>query len=144
MILGIIATVCAGLFSGAAWYITLVEHPARMACGSELAVREFGPSYRRATVLQASLALVGSVAGAIAAWKYSDTNLLLASLLLVAVVPFTLIVILPTNKRLLDPSLDPKSAQAIALLNRWGRLHAVRSVLSFLALVIFLWRLANA
>ena len=54
----ILATLAAGLFAGAAIYITAVEHPARLACGAELAVREFAPSYQRATLMQAPLALV--------------------------------------------------------------------------------------
>jgi Domain of unknown function (DUF1772) len=143
MLLLVIAAICAGLFSGAALYISLVEQPARMACGSEIAVREFAPSYKRATVMQVPLALLGFLAGIIAAWRRADAALVAASLLLIAVVPFTLLVILPTNKQLLDPRLDPKSSQAVALLNRWGRLHAVRSVLSFLAFLVFLWRLAG-
>jgi uncharacterized membrane protein len=138
----VVAAVCAGLFSGAALYVNLVEHPARLACGPELAVREFAPSYKRATVLQASLAVVGSLAGIGGAWKPAESKLLVASLLLIAVVPFTLVVILPTNKRLLDPSLDPKSSDA-TLLTRWGRLHAVRTFLSSVAFVIFVWRLTN-
>src|SRR2546425_8941666 len=40
--LSLLATVCAGLFSGAAIYVNLVEHPARLSCGTELAVKEFG------------------------------------------------------------------------------------------------------
>jgi len=36
-----------------------------------------------------------------------------------AVFPFTLIVIPPTNKRLLDPSLDKDSDPAEQLLHRW-------------------------
>jgi uncharacterized membrane protein len=55
-----------------------------------------------------------------------------------AVVPFTLIVILPTNKKLLDPSLDKSSESARNLLQKWGRLHAVRTVLSLAALMILL------
>jgi anthrone oxygenase-like protein len=51
---------------------------------------------------------------------------LVAGLLLGAVVPFTLLVIRPTNERLLDPTLDPGSAEAAALLHRWARLHALR------------------
>ena len=54
-------------------------------------------------------------------------------------IPFALIVILPTNKRLLSPALDRRSAEAERLLARWGRLHAVRSVLSGVALLIFLY-----
>jgi Domain of unknown function (DUF1772) len=55
-----------------------------------------------------------------------------------SVIPFTLIVILSTNKRLLSKELDRQSAEAEHLLERWGRLHAVRSVLSGLALALFL------
>jgi len=62
MALEIVATVCAGLFAGAAIDITAVEHPARLACGTALALREFAPSYRRATVMQASLGVVGLLA----------------------------------------------------------------------------------
>jgi len=48
MFLLLASTMCAGLFCGPALYVNLVEHPARMSCGQELAVREFAPSYRRA------------------------------------------------------------------------------------------------
>ena len=96
----ILATLAAGLFAGAAIYITAVEHPARLACGSELAVREFAPSYHRATLMQAPLALVGCAAGIVAGWQRSDLVLGLAATLLCAVVPFTLAIMLPTNKRL--------------------------------------------
>jgi anthrone oxygenase-like protein len=56
-----------------------------------------------------------------------------------SVIPFTLIVILPTNKRLVSPGLDRRSAEAERLLARWGSLHAVRSVLSTMALLLFLY-----
>ncbi len=59
--------------------------------------------------------------------------------MLASVIPFTLIVILPTNKQLLNPALDKRSTQAGQLLARWGRLHSVRSILSALALLLFLY-----
>lgn len=59
----IVAAICSGLFAGAAIYISAVEHPARLSCGNEVALREFAPSYRRATVMQASLAVAGCAAG---------------------------------------------------------------------------------
>ncbi len=143
MTLAILATACAGLFAGASLYVNLVEHPARVSCGPELAVREFAPSYKRATVMQVSLALAGLVVGLAAAFVDSDLRLALASVLLVAVVPFTLIVILPVNKRLMDPSLDSGSGEAVELLTRWGRLHAVRTALSLASFVLFLSWLAR-
>jgi Domain of unknown function (DUF1772) len=138
MVLLVIATVAAGLFAGAALYITAVEHPARMSCGTEVALREFAPSYKRATVMQAALAVIGCLTGLGAAWQGESPMVAAGALLLGAVVPFTLIVIFPTNARLLDPALDPRSTEASQLLRRWGQLHAVRTVLSTLSFLILL------
>jgi len=139
-----IAVWAAGLFSGAALYISLVEHPARMQCGTLLAATEFGPSYKRAAVMQAALAVVGTVAGVIAGLASGSTAWLAGSLLLFLVVPFTLIVIFPTNHKLLDPTLDKSSAEAQRLLTRWGRLHEVRTVLSLGSFIVFVLALPGA
>jgi uncharacterized membrane protein len=143
MILELLATLSSGLFTGASVYINLVEHPARMQCGTALAVTEFAPSYKRAAVMQAALAALGFIC-ATAVWLCgSPWQWLLGGLLLGAVIPFTLLIIFPTNKQLLDPSLDKNSQLAAQLLTRWGHLHAVRSVLSFASFVIFLWLLGG-
>src|SRR3989454_3155803 len=63
------------------------------------------------------------------AWLLRDPTVAVAAVLLGLVVPFTLIVIFPTNKQLLAPSLDPTSHVAAKLLARWNRLHAIRSIL---------------
>ena len=134
----LLATAAAGLFAGAAVYVSLVEHPARVSCGPVLAVTEFRPSYARAAVMQASLAVVGTLA-AIARWFMGGgLGWLTGAALLASTVAYTLIVILPTNERLLDASLDAASPDAEALLARWGRLHAARSVLSLAAFTTFL------
>src|SRR5213593_409366 len=132
-----IATWAAGLFSGAALYVSLVEHPARMQCGTRLAVTQFGPSYKRGAVMQAALAAIGTLAGVAVGLARGSTAWLVGSLLLFLVVPFTLIVIFPTNHRLLDPALDRSSPDAQRLLVRWGRLHEVRTVLGLGALIVF-------
>jgi hypothetical protein len=89
--------------------------------------------------LQVTLAAV-CLLSSIAAWLGGATFWwVVAGVLQVSVIPFTLIVILPTNKQLLSPTLDRRSAQTERLLARWGRLHAVRSVLSALALLLFLY-----
>ena len=132
------AVLACGLFTGAAVYVSLVEHPARMECGGERATADFAPSYRRGTILQVTLAAI-CLLSSIAAWfAGSGFWWLVAGVLLGSVIPFTLIVILPTNKRLLSPELDRRSAEAERLLALWGSLHAVRSVLSTMALLLFL------
>ena len=131
-----VGTGATGVFAGAALYISLVEHPARMECGGLIAATHWAPSYRRATVLQASLALVGSMASIAASFLGGGPSWLVAGLLLLGVVPFTLLVIYPTNERLLDPALDKASPETLVLMTRWGRLHLVRTVLSLAAFLI--------
>jgi hypothetical protein len=42
-----------------------------------------------------------------------------------------------TNRRLLDPALESGSGEARELLSRWGRLHALRTVVGVAAFVTF-------
>jgi hypothetical protein len=136
--LQIITILSCGLFAGAAVYINLVEHPARMECGTELAVTVFGPSYRRAAVMQISLAVISFIGSALTYLESANIIWMVGGLIIVSVIPFTLIVILPTNRKLLSPSLDTAAESTEELLSRWGKLRAVRSVLGVLALLIFL------
>ena len=133
----LVATVVAGLFAGAAVYVTVAEHPARLECGQALAIKEFGPSYRRAAVMQGGLAVVGLLASVVTWYQGAGVGWLVGGILLGALVPFTVVVIMPTNRRLLDPGLDSRSSEAGELLSRWGRLHAVRTVVSVVVFVEF-------
>ena len=114
-----------------------------MQAGTQVALTEFAPSYHRATVTQVSLASVGFLS-ALAAWRLrSDARWLVGGGLLVSVIPFTALAILPTNKQLLDPATANDLDLAERLLTRWGRLHAVRSVLSLASILVFLFLLGN-
>jgi Domain of unknown function (DUF1772) len=136
-----LATIAAGLFAGAALYVTLVEHPARTGCGPLLAVAQFRKSYPRGAALQAPLAIAGCLAAAGTWLAGGGAGWLLAGVALGAVVPYTLVVILPTNRRLLDPALEPDTPEAARLLRRWGLLHHVRTLLSLVAFALMLLRL---
>jgi len=132
-----IATLSATLFCGAAIYINVAEHPARMSCDTETAATVWAPSYKRATVMQASLAIVGFLGG-VAVWLFGGGGLWLVGAVCIGlVVPFTLLVIAPTNNRLLEPGRDLASSETRGLLVKWGKLHAVRSALSFAAAVVY-------
>ena len=139
-----IATFAAVLFAGAALYINVAEHPARMALETKMAALQWAPSYKRATLLQAPLALVSFVTGT-ATWLLgAGVWWFVAALLIGAVVPFTFIVVMPTNHKLLSPGRDLTSVETRELLQKWGKLHAVRTVLSLAASVIYLWLLREA
>jgi|SRR6516164_479399 hypothetical protein len=135
-----IATLTCALFAGAALYINVAEHPARLALETRAAALQWAPSYRRATWMQAPLAVVSLAAGVAAWWFGGGTRCLVAACLIGAVVPFTLLGIMPTNHRLLAPGRDLGSPETRSLLITWGRLHAVRTLLSVLALILYLLR----
>ena len=139
-----IATLATTLFCGAAIYINLVEHPARMGRGIQIAATVWAPSYKRATVMQASLAVLGFICG-VGVWLLEGGAMWLVGAVFIGlVVPFTLIVIAPTNNRLLEPGRDLASRETQDLLEKWGRLHAVRSALSLVASAIYVGLLVVA
>jgi hypothetical protein len=134
----LLATLCCGGFFGAALYISLVQHPAALETGNDFAARFFPLMYKRAAVLQASLASVGCAA-AIAAWLRGAGRMwLAAAVLLGSVVPFTLVVIKPVNDALLLQGGDVSAVELGALLVRWGYLHWARTVASGLAFLLCL------
>ena len=136
-LLGHLALVVAALFTGAALYVNVAEQPARLELSAQALLQQWRPSYRRATVMQAPLALLGFVLGVATWWPTADWRGLAGAILMLANWPYTLLVIMPTNNRLL--TLDPESGDAYALVGRWGWLHAGRTALGVLATVLFLW-----
>jgi len=136
--LQITAAFCAALFAGAALYINVAEHPARMVLDTRHAALQWAPSYERATWMQAPLALLSLLAGTAASLMGGGAGWLGAALLIGAVVPFTFVVVLPTNHALLAPDRDLASDETRALLERWARLHAVRTALSLAATAVYL------
>jgi hypothetical protein len=143
-VLKLIAVLSACLFAGAALYINVAEHPARMLLQTREAINQWAPSYKRATWLQAPLAVISCALG-IVAWSVGEgVAWLVAALLIGSIVPFTFVGIMPTNHRLLSPSLDVGSAEARTLLERWGKLHAVRTLLSLCAAGLYVWRIVWA
>ncbi|MGE3977339.1 MAG: DUF1772 domain-containing protein [Nitrospira sp.] len=97
-----------------------------------------GPSYKHAAPLQVSLALIATSTGLFSWWMDGRVLWLIGALVIFAVIPFTLIAIMPTNQQLLNPALDRSSEATHRLLQKWGTLHAVRSFLSLAASCIFL------
>ncbi|MDP9421442.1 MAG: DUF1772 domain-containing protein [Pseudomonadota bacterium] len=130
---GTLALILAALFAGAALYINVVEHPARMTLEPVQAVAQWSPSYDRGYLMQATLALLAGLAGLAAWWELRGTLWLVGALLMLANWPWTLIAIMPVNRKLKAGAGD----DTVSLLNRWARLHAIRTLLSFAAVICF-------
>lgn len=138
MLSGQLALVAAALFTGAAIYINVAEQPARLILSEEALLRQWKPSYKRGFAMQASLAMVGFALGAYAWYASHNWWWLAGALLMFANWPFTLVVIMPVNNELDATAPADATASTRVLLERWGKLHAVRSALGIAATVCFL------
>jgi hypothetical protein len=138
-LLEFVAALAAGLFAGAALYINVAEHPARMGLETRIAALQWAPSYKRATWLQAPLAILSLLCGVAVCLLGGGWGWLAAAALVGAVVPFTFVIIMPTNHSLLAKGRDLSSSETRELLVRWGRLHAMRTLLSLAGAMVYLW-----
>ena len=68
-----------------------------------------------------------------------DAGELLGAIVLLANWPYTIFVITPTNRRLMDTPPEAATAETRQMIERWGALHAGRSALGVAAALIFLW-----
>ena len=134
-----LALVAAALFTGAALYVSVVEHPARFGLDDAALLAEWKPCYKRGAALQAPLALIGTALGVLAFLGGYDWRWLLGAALMLANWPFTLIAIMPTNKRLLAMGANAPHDELRRLMADWGRLHAVRALLGAASTLVFLW-----
>jgi hypothetical protein len=142
VIFGVLALVAAALFAGAALYINLVEQPARMELNDAALLAEWKPAYKRGTMMQAPLAVIGFLLGA-GAWWQNGQLLWLIGLLMLANWPVTFFLIMPTNNRLMALQPTGGGSEARRLITRWASLHAIRTALSFTAIILFCWGLVS-
>jgi len=140
---GLAALVTAAIFFGAAIYISVAEHPARLGLPDPAALAQWGPSYQRGFAMQASLAVLSGLCGIGAWWMDGQSLWLAGAVLILANWPFTLLVIMPVNHRL-QATPPEGDANTRARLVQWGRLHAVRGGLSAAATVAYAMAAAAA
>lgn len=136
---GELALISAAMFAGAAFYINFAEHPARMRLDDRSLLQQWKPSYAAGFTMQATLAVVSGAFGFVAAWMTKDWRWIVGAVLMLANWPYTLLGIMPTNHKLnaiADADAGPVSRR---LLEKWSRLHAVRTVLGGIATAVYLW-----
>src|SRR5262249_29440168 len=78
--------------------------------------------------MQASLVFASGVFGLLAAWMTFDWRWVLGAVLILANWPYTLLRIMPTNHQLKAIAENDAGPSSRALLQSWGRLHAVKTI----------------
>jgi hypothetical protein len=137
---GNLALTFAALFAGAAFYINFAEQPARLKLEPNQLLKQWAPSYKRGFAMQASLAVLSGLAAIYT--YYSSQNLvwLIGAVVILANWPFTLLVIMPTNHKIL--AVKEANAETVRMIVFWGKLHGIRTALGFTAVVVFLYALS--
>ena len=138
MIAGHLALIVAAVFSGAAIYVNLVEQPARFGLDDRALLAEWKPSYKRGFAMQAPLALAGFALGVVAWWQTRDLLFLVGGAMMLANWPWTILVINPVNAVLMATESAQAGPETRTLIEKWGRLHAVRTAFGFIAVFAFL------
>ncbi|MPZ37766.1 MAG: DUF1772 domain-containing protein [Rhizobiales bacterium] len=144
MLAGQLALTIAAIFTGAAAYISLCEQPARLQLDDRALLTEWKPSYKHGFAMQAPLALLGGILGFAGWWQTGDWRWLAGAIVIISAWPYTILVIKPTNDRLMATEPADAGAQVRALIEKWGWLHAVRTAIGVLTTVLFLWALLRA
>ena len=134
-----LALVVAAAFTGAAVYVNAVEHPARRHLDPGAALQEWQPAYKRGAAMQATLALVGFVLAATAAFLGAGTLVFLGAAFIIAPWPWTYFALMPLNNRLLAMTVDEAGPNVHPMLDRWNALHRVRTLLGAAATACLFW-----
>ena len=141
MLAGYLALIVAALFTGAAFYINVAEQPARLELDDRALLTQWKLAYKRGFAMQAPLAIVGFLLGALAAWLTGRATFLVGGTLLLANWPWTIFGILPTNRALMATNLEDAGPHTRDLIVKWNILHSVRTALGILAVLAFLFAL---
>jgi hypothetical protein len=141
MLIGLLALTTAALFAGAAIYVNIAEQPARLDLDPRAMLAQWQPSYARASIMQAGLAIISCALGVLAFFFDYDWRWLLGAVLIIAPWPYTMFVIMPTNKVLKSTLPEQANEDTRNLVRQWGLLHAVRTLLGFAAVAAYLWAL---
>jgi hypothetical protein len=93
--------------------------------------------------MQASLAVIAGALGLIAGLQLQDWRWIVGAMLILANWPYTLLIMMPTNKLLSGSPAGSANPETRALVVSWGKFHAVRIALGVAAVAAYFCLLAD-
>jgi len=143
----------AALFAGSAVYGSLVHHPAILENINDLdAVEQFVFMFKRAKPSQVVYILTAVTCNSFVYYMKGNKNCMYSAALLLSVPAYTMITMKPTNNALneipekfMRSDRSPEAKESIlkgarSLLNKWGKLHAVRSIIGVAAVSLLIYK----
>jgi hypothetical protein len=137
---GLYAFAVASAFLGAAIYIGLVEHPARLTLGARAMVREWAVSDHRGTILLTALSLGSAVLAFVQYRLGGDVRWIIGGLAILSSWPYEYYVLVPVSIWLCAVPPE-KSAPARKLMRDWGLLEWGYALIGLVACGAFAWAL---
>jgi Domain of unknown function (DUF1772) len=143
MLIGHLALTVAALFTGAAFYVNFAEQPARLQLDDRALLAEWQPAYKRGFANAGEPGDARMSARRHPWWQTGIAAFLAGALCILAPWPWTLLVIRPVNHTLMATDLAKSGPETRALIAKWNRLHAVRTLLGAAAVLCFLFALSG-
>lgn len=131
-----------GLYAGGCLMSSTVVHPARLACSDDEALAHIRADHKYVE-FSLPLILISAVLSTGVYWYLAgmaDVSILVVSVLLFALVPYSFIVVGPTLNRLMDSDASYHEGEVRSLLKRWTWLHLARTLIGVGAFAVIIWQ----
>ena len=128
-----------GIQFGVALTASVIIHPILVMIDKIVAIEVFKPFFDKTHILVLILSIFITMLALVYSIFTGNLWWVGVSLLLHLNGPYTLLFMMPINKRLMDKNVDAGSEKTAEDFKKWGELHLVRTVLNgiiFLAFVI--------
>src|SRR6516225_2339184 len=142
MLAGALALLVAGLFTGAALYVSVAVQPARLRLDDVSLLAEWKASSARASFMQAALAIIGFGLGIVAGRQRGNWLWFFGGIILFAHWPYTFLWVTPHSRQIANYVPEKTDTTLRVLVAQWGHFHAARTALGAVACIIFVLAIA--
>ncbi|MFW5427509.1 MAG: DUF1772 domain-containing protein [Methylophagaceae bacterium] len=127
-----------GVIFGVALTASIVVHPILISVKRTTAIEIFKPFFDSTHVIVLILSIGVSLLALLASILSGNWWWFGISLIMHLNGPYTIFMMMPLNHRLMADDVDPESEQTARDLQKWGSLHAVRTLMNGVIFITFI------